>query len=78
MDSKEGEKVQLYVYDLSNGLARQLSPMLLNKQVLHTRCSHPAPRCSQTLHCHAIVCRSTASGIQLSLWVGWNTITEVG
>ena len=29
-----GEKVQLYVYDLSNGLARQLSPMLLKKQVL--------------------------------------------
>lgn len=29
----DGEKVQLYVYDLSNGLARQLSPMLLNKQV---------------------------------------------
>ena len=28
----DGEKVQLYVYDLSNGLARQLSPMLLNKQ----------------------------------------------
>ena len=25
--------VQLYVYDLSNGLARQLSPTLLNKQV---------------------------------------------
>lgn len=33
MGSDEGEKVQLYVYDLSNGLARQLSPMLLNKQV---------------------------------------------
>ena len=35
----DGEKVQLYVYDLSNGLARQLSPMLLNKQAcacLHT------------------------------------------
>ncbi len=31
--SDDGEKVQLYVYDLSNGLARQLSPMLLNKQV---------------------------------------------
>ncbi|KAL3161796.1 hypothetical protein ABBQ38_008888 [Trebouxia sp. C0009 RCD-2024] len=29
----DGEKVQLYVYDLSNGLARQLSPMLLNKQI---------------------------------------------
>lgn len=28
-----GDKVQLYVYDLSNGLARQLSPMLLNKQI---------------------------------------------
>ena len=25
--------VQLYVYDLSNGLAQQLSPVLLNKQV---------------------------------------------
>lgn len=29
----DGEQVQLYVYDLSNGLARQLSPMLLNKQI---------------------------------------------
>lgn len=29
----EGEKVQLYVYDLSGGMARQLSPMLLGKQV---------------------------------------------
>ncbi|DBA79681.1 hypothetical protein WJX77_012191 [Trebouxia sp. C0004] len=33
MGSDDGEKVQLYVYDLSNGLARQLSPMLLNKQI---------------------------------------------
>ena len=33
MVSDDGEVVQLYVYDLSNGLARQLSPMLLNKQV---------------------------------------------
>ena len=36
MSSEEGETVQLYVYDLSNGLARQLSPMLLNKQVTQT------------------------------------------
>ena len=32
MGSDEGEKVQLYVYDLSNGLARQLSPMLLKEE----------------------------------------------
>ncbi|PNH05105.1 Desumoylating isopeptidase 1 [Tetrabaena socialis] len=31
--SEEGEAVQLYVYDLSNGLARQLSPMLLGHMV---------------------------------------------
>ena len=36
MSSEDGEKVQLYVYDLSNGLARQLSPMLLHKQVCST------------------------------------------
>lgn len=30
------DRVQLYVYDLSNGLARKLSPLLLNKQVGHT------------------------------------------
>lgn len=34
----DGEQVQLYVYDLSNGLARQLSPMLLNKQVRVSIC----------------------------------------
>ena len=28
------DRVQLYVYDLSNGLARKLSPLLLNKQVV--------------------------------------------
>ena len=39
MSSDEGEIVQLYVYDLSNGLARQLSPMLLNKQVSRVRTS---------------------------------------
>ena len=33
MGPDDGEVVQLYVYDLSNGLARQLSPMLLKKQV---------------------------------------------
>lgn len=27
------DKVQLYVYDLSQGMARQLSPMLLGQQV---------------------------------------------
>ena len=27
------EKVQLYVYDLSNGLARQMSMALIGKQV---------------------------------------------
>ena len=27
------DRVQLFVYDLSNGLARRLSPVLLNKQV---------------------------------------------
>ncbi|KAL0050544.1 hypothetical protein WJX82_002003 [Trebouxia sp. C0006] len=27
------DRVQLYVYDLSNGLARKLSPLLLNKQM---------------------------------------------
>lgn len=45
-----GDKVQLYVYDLSNGLARQLSPMLLNKQVracLHTMHSLPNMRSSR-------------------------------
>lgn len=31
--SENGELVQLYVYDLSRGLASQLSPMLLGKQV---------------------------------------------
>jgi hypothetical protein len=29
----DGEKVLLYVYDLTNGLARSLSPMLLGRQV---------------------------------------------
>jgi hypothetical protein len=28
-------KVQLYVYDLTRGLAAQLSPMLLGQQVMH-------------------------------------------
>jgi len=68
MGSDEGEKVQLYVYDLSNGLARQLSPMLLNKQVLHTRCSHRATSCSQAFQCYAIVC---IDGI-------WHTAIVVG
>jgi hypothetical protein len=36
---EEGEPVQLYVYDLSRGLARQLSPMLLGKQVRRMCCS---------------------------------------
>lgn len=35
--SEEGELVQLYVYDLSNGLARQFSPLLLGKQVRRGR-----------------------------------------
>ncbi|GIL46232.1 hypothetical protein Vafri_3262 [Volvox africanus] len=29
----DGEKVILYVYDLTNGLARSLSPMLLGQQI---------------------------------------------
>ena len=29
-----GELVQLYIYDLSGGLARAFSPMLLGKQVI--------------------------------------------
>lgn len=29
----EGRSVQLYVYDLTQGMARSLSPMLLGKQV---------------------------------------------
>ena len=33
MDNAVGTKVQLYVYDLSNGLAASLSPVLLGKQV---------------------------------------------
>lgn len=33
-ESVHEDRVQLYIYDLSNGLARQLSPMLLNKQVI--------------------------------------------
>ena len=31
--SEQAEKVQLYVYDLSRGLARQLSMGLLGKQI---------------------------------------------
>ena len=31
--SEEAEKVQLYIYDLSRGLARQLSMGLLGKQI---------------------------------------------
>jgi hypothetical protein len=30
---QEGEKVELYVYDLSQGLARQLSVQLLGKGI---------------------------------------------
>ena len=30
---EHGDLVQLFVYDLSNGLARRLSPVLLNRQV---------------------------------------------
>jgi hypothetical protein len=33
MTAETGERVQLYVYDLSQGLAKQLSPILLNKQI---------------------------------------------
>ena len=33
MTEENGEKVQLYVYDLSQGLAKQLSRSLLGKQV---------------------------------------------
>ena len=32
-----GEKVQLYIYDLSNGLARQMSMALIGKQVRETK-----------------------------------------
>ena len=30
---EQGDKVRLYVYDLTQGMAKQLSPMLLGKQV---------------------------------------------
>ncbi|KAH8739653.1 hypothetical protein FG386_001210 [Cryptosporidium ryanae] len=33
MTNKQGEKVELQVYDLSNGMASQLSPMLLGKTI---------------------------------------------
>lgn len=71
----DGEKVQLYVYDLSNGLARQLSPMLLNKQV--RACSY-AMRVREVwapVFYEAHVCRSTESGILPSWLEGLNTST---
>jgi len=37
------DRVQLYVYDLSNGLARKLSPLLLNKQVVQTPVTCKSP-----------------------------------
>jgi hypothetical protein len=32
----EGELVELYVYDISGGMARTFSQMLLGKQVTHS------------------------------------------
>ena len=80
MGSDDGEKVQLYVYDLSNGLARQLSPMLLNKQVFAASVLtliDPAAGHGQ-LKAVLGVCRSTASGTQLLLWEAWSTTMAVG
>ena len=71
-----GEKVQLYVYDLSNGLARQLSPMLLNKQVCACSYSMWAQEVwAPVFYEPANVCRSTASGILPSWLEGLNTST---
>ena len=42
-------RVQLYVYDLSNGLARKLSPLLLNKQVVQIPNTCKSPCASQLL-----------------------------
>ena len=69
--SADGEKVQLYVYDLSNGLARQLSPMLLNKQV-----------CSRLLierHCGTLI-HSPRSSMTTCLQLDgiWHTAIVVG
>ena len=43
------DRVQLYVYDLSNGLARKLSPLLLNKQVVQIPITCKSPCASQLL-----------------------------
>ena len=69
-----GEKVQLYVYDLSNGLARQMSMALIGKQVGVRSSGYSAVSCSNLLLSSSL-CSSRVCGIRLWSWVAESTTT---
>lgn len=71
--SDAGDKVQLYIYDLSNGLARQMSMALIGKQVC--MCGQSPPGASPS----ALLCNPLTPKFFLVQLEGvWHTAVVVG
>ena len=68
-----GEKVQLYVYDLSNGLARQMSMALIGKQVGGQKLELVSCVSCCELLLTSSSCSWRVCGIRLWSWVAGST-----